>query len=302
MSVDLPSSLLDRLAVRSEWILVLKDVPGENGSWLVERPGGQRLVLRRYHSDATREELVYEHDVLGYLAQAGWVVPAPAGELVRCADSWYCLTRYVPGQAVRDESVDQQRQRGRDLAQLHLALRGLAERLGQRIGWRAQHQGVTLQTATDWPDCVRALAEVSPRLAAWAEAAAAQTQDALAVIGASALPVMVVHGDFAEWNVHYQHGRLAGVIDFGLTHLDSRPYELAIARTWRAPAMLDAYRIELARLGWSLSDLEKAAIQPLYHAFRLDQIAWPLTRGLDTGQYDLAEIERQLRRTGTSPP
>jgi len=300
--VDLPSSLLDLLAIRAERIVVLKDVPDENGSWLFELPRGQRLVLRRYHRDATREELRYEHEVLGYLAEAGWVVPAPAGELVRCEDNWYCLTRYVPGQAVRDESADQQRQRGRDLAQLHLALRGLADRLGQRVGWRAQHQGVTLQTATDWPACVRALADVSPKLAAWAQAATEQTQGALAAIGASALPVMVVHGDFAPWNVHYQHGRLTGVIDLGLTHVDSRPYELAIARTWRAPAMADAYRLELARIGWPLSDLEEEAMLPLYHAFRLDQIAWPLTRGLLTGDYDLAAIERQLSRTGTSPP
>src|SRR3981081_1857681 len=51
----------------------------------------------------------------------------------------------------------------------------------------------------------------------------------LGALGAQALPVMVVHGDFAEWNVHYLRSRLAGVIDFGLTHLDSRPYELAVA-------------------------------------------------------------------------
>ena len=194
------------------------------------------------------------------------------------------LTRYVPGQAVTEEDAGQQRRRGRDLARLHLALRGLDERLGQRAGFRAQHQGVTLGTDLDWTACVRALAQVSPRLGAWATAAAGRTHETLAAIGADALPVMVVHGDFAPWNVHYRHGRLAGVIDLGLTHLDSRPYELAIARTWRAPAALEAYRRELARLGWPLSELEEAAIQPLYHAFRLDQIAWPLTRGPADGR------------------
>ena len=302
MSVDLPPGLLDSLAVRPQRVLVLKDVPDENGSWLLELPRGQQLVLRGYHYDASTEELYYEHEVLRYLAQAGWVVPDPVGELVRGEDRWYCLTRYVPGQAVTEEDAGQQRRRGRDLARLHLALRGLAERLGQRARWRAQHQGVTLQTDVDWTTCVRALAEVSPRLAAWAEVATGQTQAALAAIGAGALPVMVVHGDFASWNVHYQSGRLAGVIDFGLTHLDTRPYELAIARTWRAPAMVDAYRTELARLGWPLSALEEAAIVPLYHAFRLDQISWPLTKGLGTGEFDLPAIERQLSRTGTRPP
>jgi homoserine kinase type II len=298
----LPSIVLDLLDVRPGRVLVLKDVPDENGSWLLELPGGERVVLRRYHCDATTEELRYEREVLWYLERAGWVVPAPAGELVRCEDRWYCLTRFVPGQAAGEEDARQQRRRGRDLAQLHLALRGLDERLGQRAGWRAQHQGVTLQTAMDWTACVQSLTIISPRLGAWALAAADRTREALAALGAEALPVMVVHGDFAPWNVHYQRGRLAGVIDFGLAHLDSRPYELAIARTWRAPAAIDAYRMELARLGWPLSDLEEAAIQPLYHAFRLDQIAWPITHGLRTGEFDLAVIERQLSRTGTSPP
>jgi len=308
VSVDLPASLPDLLDVRVERVLVLKDVPDENGSWLLELAGGRRVVLRRYYAGATREELRYEHEVLGYLARAGWVVPAPVGELTWCEDRWYCLTRFVPGQAERDEDAEQQRRRGRDLARLHLALRGLAQEfgkgqgLGQRVGWRAQHQGVTQQTAMDWAGCVRGLAEVSPRLGDWAEAAAERTTAELAAIGADALPVMVIHGDFAEWNVHYRSGRLTGVIDFGLTHLDSRPYELAIARTWRAPAVVEGYRAELARLGWPLSDLEEAAIRPLYHAFRLDQTAWLLTAGLRTGDYDLAAIERQLARTGTSPP
>lgn len=221
MPAGLSSIVLDLLAVRPSRVQVLKDVPDENGSWLLELPDRERLVVRRYHEDATREGLGYEHDVIRYLAQAGWVVPAPVGDLVRWEDRWYCLTHYVPGHAA---------------------------------------------------------------------------------IGAEGLPLMVIHGDFAEWNVHYHRDRLAGVIDFGLTHLDSRPYELAIARTWRAPAALDAYRAELARLDWALSDLEEAAVRPLYHAFRLDQIAWSITYGLRTGEYDLAAIERGLSRTGTRPP
>jgi hypothetical protein len=30
--------------------------------------------------------------------------------------------------------------------------------------------------------------------------------------------------------------------------------------------------------------------------------AWELRHGLETGQYNLAAIERQLSRTGTPPP
>jgi homoserine kinase type II len=200
------------------------------------------------------------------------------------------------------KSSGQRRRRGRDLARLHIALRGLGERIGQRPGWQPQHAGVTVHTEIDWAACVRGLTEASPRLGSWAAAAAAQASDVLAAIGASELPVTVVHGDFAEWNVHYAEDHLAGIIDFGLTHLDSRPYELAIARTYRSPETTDAYRAELAAGGWPFSELEDAAIEPINRAFRVDMAAWQMDHGRRTGDFDLAMIERQLSRTGTAPP
>ena len=128
--------VLDVLGVRAGRVVVLKDVPLGNGSWLVEMPGGQRAVLRRYHPGASPEDLGYEHAVLGYLAGAAWAVPHPVGDPV-CHDGlWYCLTRYVPGSPAVRESPAQRRRRGRDLARLHLALRELGQRIGQRPGWR----------------------------------------------------------------------------------------------------------------------------------------------------------------------
>jgi aminoglycoside phosphotransferase (APT) family kinase protein len=111
----------------------------------------------------------------------------------------------------------------------------------------------------------------------------------------------VVHGDFAEWNVHYEGGQLAGVLDFALAHGDSRPFELAIARAYRAPGFAAAYRTGLAVAGWPLTQLEEAAVVPVYHAFRVGMAAAELD-GLVTGPYDLAMIERQLSRSGTVPP
>ena len=293
--------VLDQLGVRPGTITVLKDVPAQNGSWLVEADG-ERVVLRRYHASATEADLAYEHAVLRHLAGAGWVVPVPASDLIRHDGLWYCLTRYVPGAAVRDENARQSRRRGRDLARLHFALRGLGEQIGQRPGCRPQHAGVSANSDIDWDSCVDGLTAASPQLGAWARTAASQAADALAAIGGSELPVMVVHGDFAEWNVHYQHGHLAGVVDFGLTHLDSRPYELAIARTYRAPEAADGYRAELRRGGWPLSDLEEAAIDPVYRAFRVGMAAWEMQHGRETGHYNLAMIQRQLSLTRTPPP
>lgn len=297
-----PGRVLEALGLRPKVVTCFKDVLGQNASWLVETRDKGRLVLRRYHAGAVRGDLGYEHAVLRHLAAAGWVVPEPAGDLVQDAGLWYCPTRYVPGRAVGGETPAQQRRRGRDLARLHVALRGLGERIGQRPGWRAGHLGVTAHARIDWEACVRGLEQTSPRLAAWARAAAAQTRDALAGTGAGELPVTVVHGDFAWWNVHYARGRLAGVIDFGLTHLDSRPYELAIARARRSPGVIEGYRAELARLGWPLSALEEAAMEPADRAFRVDMVAWHLDQARLTGAYDLATIERQLSKTGAVPP
>jgi homoserine kinase type II len=297
-----PARVLDLLGLRPHEVTLLRDVPSGNGNWLVGTPDGRRLVLRRYRPGATARDLSYEHTVLRHLATAGWTVPDPVGELVDHEGLWFCLTRYVPGQAVRPEPSEQRRRRGRDLARLHLALRDLGHRIGQRPGWRTHHGGITAHADLDWTACVAGLMEVSPWLGSWAHAVATATQNALAAIGADQLPVTVVHGDFAEWNVHYEQGRLTGVIDFGLTHMDSRPYELAIARTYRAPEAVAAYRAELARHDWPLSELEEAALDPVNRAFRVGMAASEMDNGLRTGQYDLTAIERHLSRTGTPPP
>ncbi len=299
------SELAPVLGVLGAWpasVAVFKDVPGENGSWLVRPAGAEPVVLRRYHLGATRADLAYEHAVLRYLTDRGWIVPQPLTGLAEHGGSLFCLTRYVPGAAAAAEDAAQQERRGRDLAGLHLALRGLSEQLGQRVGWRPQHYGVTTNDGISWQEGVRGLAAVSARLADWAGAAADLVPRDLMAARAGELPVMVIHGDFASWNVHYDRGRLAGVIDFGLTHLDSRPYELAIARTHRAPGVLAGYRAELTRSGWPLTAAEAAAIEPVYRAFRLGMVAWALHAGRQTGRYDLPAIERALVRTGTPPP
>jgi Ser/Thr protein kinase RdoA (MazF antagonist) len=83
MLAGAPASVLNVLAVRPGRIAVLKDVPLGNGNWLIELPGGQRAVLRRYHPGADQEDLAYEHAVLDHLAVGGWVVPHPLSEPVR---------------------------------------------------------------------------------------------------------------------------------------------------------------------------------------------------------------------------
>ena len=293
--------VLAELGVRPRRILPLKVGGDGNSNWRLDLDDGQVVVLRRYHHRATAEDLAYEHAVLRHVASCGWVVPLPLTDVVQADGALHCLTAYVEGAAVQDESPGQQARRGRDLAGLHHCLRDLE--LGQRPGWRSQHEGPSVHRDVDWAACTSALSQVDPTLASWASAAADAVATELDELGASELPVAVVHGDFASWNVHYvDDGRLAGVLDFGLTHLDSRPYELAIARTYRAPAMVAAYRSEAAALGWPLSDLEVATLEPMQRAFRVDMAAWSMDVGLRSGSFDLAMIRRQLERTGMPAP
>jgi len=62
-------------------VTALEDLPGQNGSWLVDTLNDERVVLRRYHDQFTAEDLAYEHTVLRHLSAAGWVVPATIGDL-----------------------------------------------------------------------------------------------------------------------------------------------------------------------------------------------------------------------------
>ena len=70
----------------------------------------------------------------------------------------------------------------------------------------------------------------------------------------------------------------------------------------RAPELTDAYRAELAACWWPLSELEEAALVPVYRAFRVGMAAVEMEDGPATGNYDLAMIERQLSRTATVTP
>jgi Ser/Thr protein kinase RdoA (MazF antagonist) len=276
--------------------------PDGNANWHVWRPERSRAVLRRYYNGMSAAELDYEHQVLGYVRGAGWKVPRPLSEPVCHAGRWWCLTEYVPGRARPSEGPAQRAQRGVMMARLDQALRPLSEELGQRQGWQASHEGPTPLMAWDWQGGLRALGQTEPRLADWFAASLQSTRAELARVGCAALPMTVVHGDLASWNIHFQGQALVGVIDFALAHLDSRPYELAMARTYRAPEALDTYRQEMKAHGWPLTDLEEESLTPVYRSFRVGMAAWALDAGLRKGAFDHSFIESQLERTGVVRP
>jgi len=283
--------------------MVLKDAGQGNASWLVETRSSPRVVLRCYHDQATLTDIAYEHSLLNRLDSRGWAVPVPVSRVVLVHSRLWCLTRYVSGQPRMSETAEEGAQRGRDLARLQVALHEFTEELGQRPGWRPHHTAPVARADIDWNACVSALAAVDANRATWARTAQVAVAVALDNIGAADLPLTLIHGDFAKWNVHYdEQGSLAGVIDFGLAHLDSRPYELASARTYYSPETIDAYRKELAAHHWPLTKLEVDAIPILHRAFRVGMVAWEAWAGMRSGSYDLSKIERQLARSGVTRP
>ncbi|MFI5708941.1 phosphotransferase [Kribbella sp. NPDC051620] len=154
----------------------------------------------------------------------------------------------------------------------------------------------------DWDRGVVALRAERPDLADWAEAAMAEAEQLVAESNLSTLPQSVVHGDFAEWNLHFTDDRLTGIIDFDLVHPDSRAWEFVIARVHRSPGLLTGYQRTATELGIPLTERELAAIDPLQRVFRVNMVMAELWSGPRTGRFDVPMIERQLARTGTAKP
>jgi Phosphotransferase enzyme family len=115
-------------------------------------------------------------------------------------------------------------------------------------------------------------------------------------LGLDALPRFLLHGDFTTGNVRQRRGRPYGAIDFDLCHVGHRPWELVIARLQRAPAMLDGYRSEAARLGIPLSTEEARVLPAVYHVFRTGMIGWALVEGAQLGNIDANVIRVQLHK------
>lgn len=244
--------------------------PLENQHWHVLAADGGRWVLRRHAAVRTPLAVAYEHAVLRAAADAGWTVPVPRAvrQPVLVDGRLYSLYEYVAGRPPAD-TLPSRRRRGVLLARLHATLQPLTARLGQRDGFDTIHPWFA--SPDDWRDGISRLSSTYPALAERAVAACARVTAELDQVDARALRCLVLHGDFTPWNLRGHQGRTA-VLDFDLTHVGSRAWELAIARVQRFPETLVAFRQEAARLGAPLTEHEEAAIAPLYRALKIEMI------------------------------
>ena len=261
--------------------------------WHVWTADNRRLVLRRAAWVRTVPEVEYERRVLRHLSRLGWKVPRPVGgiHLDSRARVWTCAT-HVGGRRWGD-SGKEQRARGVLLARLHAALGELTQVAGQRPGWAAEPDLERSPAMTAWNQGLEALAGIQPDLVRPIREALGRVRGELHDIDMSAWPRTIVHGDFTTSNLR----RPAGVIDFDLCHLGTRPWEFAIARCQRSPLVIDGYRDEALRLGFPLSREEEAGVPPCYRGLKVLMIATELHTGLVSGHFDIPMIETQLEKT-----
>jgi Ser/Thr protein kinase RdoA (MazF antagonist) len=240
-----------------------------NQHWLVEARG-ERLVLRRWSQPA--DQIDYELRLLSRIAALGWpVAPAVAGPLELDGYTW-SLAPFLPGDPPSETySIAEQHARGRLLAEFHASLAQLGD-FGQRGGWRRCEQILADHSLDQLlADHERARPEETQILRwhldrARARAAGLRLHDR---------PGIVVHGDFAPWNLLFQAGRLSGILDFELAHWDHRIGDFALAWRGKYDDVIHGYA-EVS----PLEPEEWELITPLWWAFLIDGACQGLRNGI----------------------
>lgn len=203
-----------------------------NEHWRVEAEPRPR-VLRRYHPRRTAESLPYEHDLLRFLADRKWPVPAPiatdGGEtVVETEDGRWALFPFMRGAPAEGGELLLQR-KGSLLALLHEDLAQWPPR-GQRPtfgrvddlvaavapeGFRSFEDFLAWYADED-PERARALAETRQRNAAELDARGYRDQPAAAVY----------YECFGE-NVLFVEDTVTALLDFDMAHEDARVADIA---------------------------------------------------------------------------
>jgi aminoglycoside phosphotransferase (APT) family kinase protein len=239
-----------------------------NQHWLVEARG-ERLVLRRWSQPA--DEIDYELRLVARIAALGWPVAPAVARPIELDGYVWSMAPFLPGDPVSDKySVVEQRARGRLLAQFHADLAQLGD-FGQRGTWRRGEQILADPTLDEllaqheqtWPEEIAILR--------WHLHRARERTRSIALHDR---PGIVVHGDFAPWNLRFQAGRLSGILDFELAHWDHRIGDFALAWRGKYDDVIHGYA-EVA----PLEPEEWELITPLWWAFLIEGACLELRKG-----------------------
>lgn len=275
--------------VQARWRLRPGPMLGSRSTrtWAASRDGGEFVVQRVNPVDSP--DWAYPLRVAAALRERGWPTPELAEEPVIAPDGGvWLLAHRLPGRPrvpSGADSPDEQRERGRLLAELHdaLAATGLT---GQRGGWA--FPGVMVRDPA-LERTLTAYARIHPDDGAELLACRAAAVEFFEANPEPDVPSGVIHGDFTPWNLLFDDNRLTGVLDFEISH---RTYLVAdFALSWRGcqDGVISGY--EQVR---PLSDLERGLIVPTFRAWCFLGLA-----GEDATALDLSWNVAHLRRTTT---
>ena len=225
-----------------------------NRHWLVMNPSRTELVLRRYKEDHFAD-LAYEFDVMRLLRDRGWPAPELVEQPIEHGGTTWCLLTKLPGAEITATPAEEQRRRGRLLAEFHETTSELCS-LGQRQGWLLPDERVVDPSLLE---AIRTYETVRPDegyVLRWHLERAAER---LAGLDLGKAEKLVLHSDFVSRNLLFLDDQLSGILDFEGTHLSVRVADFSLSWRGRYDEVVHGYE-EVRRL----SDLDWQLLVPAY--------------------------------------
>ena len=219
-----------------------------NDQWLVESGGG-RLVLRGYRVEPLGD-IDYELDVSRRLRGLGWPVPVAVAGPVQCEGRSWCLLDWLPGASRQVRDGAEKRARGRLLAELHDSMVLLAG-MGQRNGFALLDEVIRDPKLVPLIQDYERIYPGEARIMRWHLDAALQRFEQIDLKAAERI---VLHSDFAPWNLLFEGEKLTGILDFESTHLNYRVGDFALSWRGYQDEVIDGYQEvhKLTDLDWEL--------------------------------------------------
>lgn len=254
-----------------------------NQHWLAELEG-KRVILRRFGSKSICD-INYELSVLEKIADLGWPVAPAISEPVEIDGYIWCLFPFLEGEPPSNhDQRAEQRTRGRLLAQFHADLAKLGS-IGQRENWRRCEEILKDQRLDRILSENASLYQEEVDILKWHLDRARNRVERLDLEGQ---PGMLIHGDFAPWNLRYKNGHLSGIIDFELAHWDHRVGDFNLSWRGKYDEVIRGYN-EIS----PLEPIELEMLTPVWWASLIDGACRHLAAGTrDDGWYLKKLLER----------
>jgi homoserine kinase type II len=203
-----------------------------NDNWVVETAWG-RYFLKRRHPHLRRPDLIRaQHDLMGWLRQAGFPAPAvlPAisgGTFLMLKGESYEIHEYIEGKPYDHDRPAHLEEAALTLGRYHTHVQSCAPQALRNLD--ALYSPVILNTILVHLRAAWQL-DQNPDLTQFARELEAQAADLSArLAGHGALPHLVIHGDYYGGNLLFDGDRIVGVVDYDRARWQPRVVELAEA-------------------------------------------------------------------------